>query len=155
MNRPRPLADDELRDLLRAAYGPSRTSRIDTRRTRPSVAWSLALLLIGAIAGSVVRGAWLTPDTPRTMARRDPVEAVQAAGSLYAGALAELAAAPASSADSAAIAREVVATSLLGVTRSLMTTVGGTPQAIGLYRLASELRQETTPAMREPVGAAF
>ena len=151
----RPLADDELRDLLRAAYGPSHTHRVDARRTRPSLAWGAALLLIGAVAGSVARGAWPTPRAEHTVARRDPVEAVQAAGSLYAGALAELAATPAGNADSAAIAREVVATSLLGVTRSLMTTVGGTPQAIGLYRLASELRQETTPAMREPAGAEF
>ena len=151
----RPLADDELRDLLRAAYGPSRTNPIDARRTRPSLAWSVALLLIGAAGGLLARGAWSAPHAERTVARRDPVEAVQAAGSLYAAAIAELAAAPAGAADSAAIAREVVATSLLGVTRSLMTVVGGTPQTIGLYRLASELRQETTPAMRDPAGAEF
>lgn len=150
----RSLADDELRDLLRAAYGPTRTNRIEPRRTRPSLAWSVSLLLVGAVAGLVARDAWPKQDTPGTVARRDPVEAVQAAGSLYAGALAELAAAPASSTDPG-VAREVVATSLLGVTRSLMTAVGGTPQAIGLYRLASELRQQTTSAAHDPAGAEF
>ena len=149
----RPLADDELRDLLRAAYGSP--SRHAPRRARPSLAWSFALVLLGAIAGSVGRDGWAARRAERVVVHRDPVEAVQAAGSLYAGALAELAATPVRDAESAAVAREVVATSLVGVTRSLMTTVGGTPQAIGIYRLASELRQETTPVSHDAAGAAF
>jgi hypothetical protein len=68
----RPLSDDELRDLLRTAYAPAPRA---PRRTRsaPSVAWSVALLLVGAAAGVLasVRPA-------RRAARLDPLRALAA-----------------------------------------------------------------------------
>jgi hypothetical protein len=149
----RPLSDDELRDLLRTAYAPAPRA---PRRTRSasSVAWSVALLLVGAAAGAVFTSR---PDRDADVAARprDPVVAVQDAGSRYAEALVELAAVQGTSPDSAAVAREVVATSLLAVTRSLLTTVGDRPEALGLFRLASDLRRDVLPPAAADRGAAF
>ncbi|MBW8769281.1 MAG: hypothetical protein JF589_05985 [Gemmatimonadetes bacterium] len=148
----RPLSDDELRDLLRGAYRAP-VPIAATRRARPSAGWSVSLVLLGILAGASLR------PTHRERAgeqrpRRGTVEAVQDAGSRYAEALAELASAPATSPESAAVAREVVATSLMGVTRSLLSAVDQRPVAIGLYRLASELHETSAPRASTPLREA-
>ena len=149
-----PLSDDELRDLLRHTYA-SRARPVAPRPARPSFAWSLALVLVGAAASAIAllprRDAAVLAEAPA----RDRIEAVQAAGSRYAEALSALAAAPPASADSIAIAREVVATSLVGVAQSFIAAAGGTPQTLGLYRLASEVRRTAAPSAAAERGAAF
>jgi hypothetical protein len=147
----RPLSDDKPRDLLRGAYAPHSRGH---RHARPSLAWSAALFLLGAVTATAASNPWRASEGHRSTVRRDRVEAVQAAGSRYAEALSELASAPPSTRDSAAIAREVAATSLFGVARSFVSAVGDTPEAIHLYRLTSELNRATARAARE-TGASF
>jgi hypothetical protein len=150
----RTLSDDELRDLLRHTY-VARARPVAPRTARPSIAWSVALVLLGAVTGALAslprRSAAVRAEAPA----RDRVEAVQATGSRYAEALSALAAAPPASADSVAIAREVVATSLVGVAQSFIAVAGGTPETIGLYRLASEVRRSAAPSATADRGAAF
>jgi hypothetical protein len=150
-----PLSDDQLRDLLKATYAPRSRTPASTVARR-AIGRTLAVFLLGAAAGALVHRSARELHADRDAARLDPIEAVQAAGTRYAEALSGLGSTRLASADSAVVAREVVATSLVGVTRSLLTVVGSTPAAIDLYRLASEVHHEASPASRDQtIGAEF
>jgi hypothetical protein len=150
-----PLSDDQLRDLLKATYAP-RSRPLASPHGRAAIRRTLAVFLLGAATGALVHRSTRDLSVHREVARQDPIEAVQAAGTRYAEALSGLGSTRLASADSAVVAREVVATSLVGVTRSLLTVVGSTPAAIDLYRLASEVHHDASPASGDRArGAAF
>jgi hypothetical protein len=118
-------------------------------------------ILIGFVGGAFVksRTQLARPEsTAPIVQQRDPVEAVQQAASQYSAALSQLAlttSATGSAGETNTVAREVAAASFVGVTRSFISAIGDSRNAVDMLRLVSVVNNNATGAPTADAGVKF
>ena len=159
MNRP-PLSDDQLRDLLREAY-PAKSQAGPPRRSMSPILSAALFILIGFIGGAFVKlgtEAVQPASSAPIVQQRDPVEAVQQAASQYSAALSQLASttsAASAAGETNTVAREVAAASFVGVTRSFISAIGDSRNAVDMLRLVSVVNNNASGARPADAGVKF